>query len=387
MISTNHYTVAKVSAIALFLCLLTGQIANAQSQSSEGNEIEIPTIFTGVEMSGNWFISYRDFHETTPATGTAPQIKEHTNAFVLKRSYFTLKKRINETFSVRYTQDLTIDREGSDEGNVETRLKYLYVKAEPEFESNIITGFWGEVGMVHTPWLDYEQAINTYRVQDNMAIERARIISSADFGVVFGGNIGPEMDKEFLDNVNDAMTGKYMSFMLGIYNGGGYSAVERNLNKVFSGRISIRPLPELLPEIQLASLIKLGKGNTVEEPDFKQFLGFVAYTGKNITVTTQYHSGRGDFKGDIVDPTDPSRSLENSGYSFFSEVKIPNTNFAVWGRYDYFDVKEVDRDANRYIGGITYKINSNLRLVLNSESADINNITSNVYELNLEIKF
>lgn len=368
----------KITTALLFVYLFSASTVFAQDDGDNG----MAQFLNGIEMSGNWYFSYRNIYEEAPSTETV-----HTNDFVLKRSYFTLKKKLSDVFSVRYTQDLTVDREGGDAGNVETRLKYLYVKAKLDFESEIFTDTWTEVGMVHTPWLDYEQDINTYRVQNQMASERARIFNSADFGVMVGGNIGPAMNDDFLDNVNDAMPGKYLSYMMGIYNGGGYSGLEKNNNKVFSARISVRPLPEVIPEIHFSGMMSVGKGNIAESPDFKQFLGFAAYTGKQITLTGQYQAGTGDFGARYINPADLTESLDSQGYSFFGEYKIPKTNFALWSRYDYFNVDIIDRETTRYIGGIAYRINKNLRLVLDTEAQKVNDVKDTIYELNVEISF
>lgn len=241
--------------------------------------------------------------------------------------------------------------------------------------------------MVHRPWLDYEQKINTYRVQDNMFIERNGIFNSADFGITFGGNIGPKMDKEFLKEYGKSMKGKYLSYEFGIHNGGGYSKMEDNTNKVFSGRISTRPFANKFPQLQVSGSFHIGKGNISQEPNFNQYLGFLAYTGKYLTLTTQYHAGVGDFKGKYVDSDDKTKALSNSGYSFFGEYKIKGSNFALWGRYDYFQIDKIKQETYRYIGGVSYRINQYLRLVLDTEYDIQNKEKDYIYELNLEISF
>ncbi|MCD6446631.1 MAG: hypothetical protein J7L40_00530, partial [Candidatus Marinimicrobia bacterium] len=59
------------------------------------------TADTDVHISGQWFMAYRG---NIPSGGD--------DFFGLKRGYLTFKKNFNETFSVRYTQDITIDKEG-----------------------------------------------------------------------------------------------------------------------------------------------------------------------------------------------------------------------------------------------------------------------------------
>lgn len=342
-----------------------------------------------VTMSGHWFIAYRDGYSQSHADESTPSVRLHESGVVLKRSYFTLKKELSDIFSVRYTQDITIDTEGDDAGNVETRMKYLYLKVKPRINSDVFTGLWLEGGMVHRPWLDYEQKINSYRVQDNMAIERNKLFNSADFGLTVGGNIGPKMDKKFLKEVNGAMPGKYFSYVLGIYNGGGYSGAEKNTDKVVAGRLSFRPLANQFPELQVSTYFNVGKGNTEEEPDFNQLMGFAAWTGRNLTLTAQYHTGKGDFKGKYVEKEDLTKSLKNHGYSFFGEYQFGKSPWALWARHDYFALEREEQEdiVRRYIGGLTYRVNKNIRLILNTEHTEKQGERDNVYELNLEVVF
>lgn len=355
---------------------------NLNGVDTDEKGINIKNIVT---MSGNWFIAYRDGIRQTQADDVNPSARVEKNEFILKRSYFTLKKNLNDIFSIRYTMDLTVDKEGDDAGNVETRLKYLYVKAKPNINSKVLTGLWVEAGMVHRPWLDYEQKINTYRVQDNMFIERNKIFNSADFGITLGGNIGPKMDAQFLKEVNGSMKGKWFSYVFGIYNGGGYSGAEKNNNKVIAGRLSVRPFANSFPELQISGYFNTGKGNSEMSPDFNQILGFIAYTGKHLTLTAQQHSGKGDFRAKYVDEN--NNSLNNDGYSFFGEYRIPKTPLAIWARYDKFHVENIENDTERIIGGITYRINRHLRLILNMEHNQKNIEENDIYELNLEVSF
>ena len=357
----------------------------AQDKDDSEQSINIGNI---VEMSGDWFISYRNGIEQIHADETTPEVQISENQFLLKRSYFTLKKELNDVFSVRYTQDLTLDTEGDDAGNVETRLKYLYLKIKPKIDNKTFTGTYIEIGMVHTPWLDFEQKINTYRVQDNMFIERNKIVNSADFGVMIAGNIGPKMDGDYLKTVNGAMNGKYMSYAIGIFNGGGYSSSEKNDNKTIEGRLSFRPFANTVPELQFSTSFMLGKGNSEYHPDFKQYLGFLAYVGQQTTLVAQGHRGIGDFKARYIADDQPEIALKNNGYSLFGEYKIKNTSWAVWGRYDDFKVPDKNKyNTKRYIAGLTYKINDYLRLVADFERNETLIEDNDIYELNFEISF
>lgn len=377
----------------LFLLCSTPSFLWGQ-QDSLKNETKIKVTETGVnignlvEMSGDWYITYRDMKKEHYVGGTTKE-SVHTNEFILKRSYFTLKTDLSKTFSVRYTQDITIDKEGSDAGNVETRMKYLYLMAKPKLKSKVFTDVSIEVGMVHRPWLSYEQKINKYRVQGNMAVERNKLFNSADFGIMVAGNIGAKMDKKFLKEVSSAMKGKYLSYALGVYNGGGYAGEEKNINKVISGRLSYRPMPKSLPELHFSAYFNVGKGNTEATPDYNQFLGFATYTGRALTLTAQYQVGEGDYKGKYVYSNDKGRSLKNNGYSFFGEYKFLNTPWALWGRHDHFtlEAEAGDKITKRYIAGISYRINKHFRIVVDGEYSDNSGLKDKIVEMNMEISF
>ncbi|PID68960.1 MAG: hypothetical protein CR968_00350 [Flavobacteriia bacterium] len=367
----------------ILVILVIKPLQAQEDESSKG--INIGNI---IEMSGNWFIAYRNGIEQSHPDETTPVVQSTENQFMLKRSYFTLKKDLNDVLSVRYTQDLTIDTEGSDAGNVETRLKYLYLKIKPELRSKTFTGTYMEIGMVHTPWVDFEQKINSYRVHDNMFIERNKLTSSADFGVLVAGNIGPVMDKEYLKTVNGAMKGKYMSYAFGVFNGAGYSGREANHNKVVEGRLSFRPFPNKVPELQFSTSFMLGKGNSEFSPEFTQYLGFLAYVGKQLTLVAQGHTGTGDFRARYVEDDHPEIALDNQGYSFFGEYKIKNSPFAVWGRYDDFKVLEkINFNTKRYIAGVAYTINDYLRVVGAYERNETFEEDNDIYEINFEVSF
>ncbi len=96
------------------------------------------------EISGQWFISGNyDDHDSLY------QIE-------LKRGYFTIESHLTENLTARYTQDITLDTEGDDAGNVEMRLKYLYLQQKIHFLPEFQQGSFS-IGMVPRPWIEFEQ--------------------------------------------------------------------------------------------------------------------------------------------------------------------------------------------------------------------------------------
>jgi hypothetical protein len=206
-----------------------------------------------------------------------------------------------------------------------------------------------EIGVVHTPWLDFEEHINYYRLQDTMFIERNGITASADYGITFATLLGGFVDENYRKNVNPAYPGRYGSVQAGIYNGGGYATGEQNRNKVLEGRITVRPLPDIIPGLQLSYFGVTGKGNTNAEPDWRANLGFASFELEYVVCTGQYFWGKGNAPG--------ADGNDKRGYSFFAELK-PLKQVSVIGRFDHFDPnKAIGGDSNnRYIAGVAYHI-------------------------------
>lgn len=344
------------------LILLTAILTSAYSRST--NDLTSKT-----DISGQWFLAYNNASEV--------------NQFILKRGYFTIKTKIDDTFSVRYTQDITLDQEGRDAGNIEIRLKYLYLKINLD-QFDLLENSYLEVGLVHRPWMDFEQSVNNYRVQGKMFLERYSIINSADFGIYLTGQLGGKVNADYLNKVSVKNPGKYGSYALGINNGGGYHAIEQNNNKTIEGRLSLRPLTEIFPGLQLSYAFTYGKANTESNiSDFIMNLFYLTSETELGVFTGQYLIGKGDYGGKYINET--NESYTSTGYSFFGELNIPKTNFAIFGRYDEFNLEKSDA---RYtvIGGLSYKFLKS-KVLFNIDRQIDPDKTTNIYELALEIGF
>ena len=308
------------------------------------------------------------------------------NRFTIKRGYITFKRKLSERLSVRFTQDITLDQEGMDKGNVEMLLKYCYLNLNLN-DFLFFTNPAFEFGLVHRPWMDFEQKINRYRVQGTMFLERIGMMNSADFGVTFSSMIGGKMNKQYLEQVNSKYPGKYGTFSIGVYNGAGYHALERNKNKTVESRLTLRPFPGTLPGLQFSYNMIYGKGNTSLNPDFILNSGFLSYEREHFTLTAQYYKAKGNSSGSYADSL--GNAYENHGHSFFGEYEIPKTNLTVFGRYDSFDSKHMIKpDSRRYIFGIGYYFYKNNKLVVDLDYLDRKNnglMDQKIYEAAIEI--
>lgn len=380
-----------------------------------------------LKIGGTYFYSYQN---GTKFDATEKDGLKSYNQFVLKRAYFDLRKGITPYLTVRFTTDVHQDSSGS----YLIRMKYLYGdfkwKGNSFFSKPHI-----EIGMCHTPWLDFGDYINPWRVQDTLFLERVGLIPSADLGFLFMTNFGGELPKSYQDEVSKGFPGKWGSLAIGLYNGGGYGAAEKNTNKMWHYRVSFRPIPAYAPGLQLTIGGASGKGNIAPfnydksgpflnkrvYPDFKMFNYMISYQHPYFTLSAEGFKAEGNAKGSIyytpshyvpgVDYSDIFKGYKQKGHSFFGQVFLNNSKkWVLWARYDKYDpdtenifetVKMHSEDVTkRYIYALAYKLYKDNLILLDYErlshtkyyqniflSGETNMPTEERLQLTLQIKF
>lgn len=337
----------------------------------------------GIKIGGRIFASFQNGENFSAASPSEDKTDAY-NKFVLKRAYIEISKDITPWMRAQLTPDIYQDAAG----NYNYRTKYAYglfhwkggsFVANPEIEA----------GIVHTPWLDFEEGINTYRVQDTMFMERVGIITSSDAGVLFSGQFGGTLPKSYQDEVGKKNSGRYGSFAMGFYNGGGYASAEANTNKTFQARVTYRPLPDYAPGLQISGFYVTGRGNTAPKkfdkdpfkrreiyPDYRVVAGMISYQHQYFNLTAQTFEARGNAGGSRyytekeyvpgkVDPAYIFQSRYQKGYSFWGEAKFPGSKrWSFMARYDHYDpdtkdileVSHLYDVQNRFIAGLAYKL-------------------------------
>jgi len=362
----NRHAKALTLATAFLLALASGVPCVPASEGEESGTHFYEGL-EGLSVGGLWYLSYQ--HE------------DDSSQVAVKRGYINIQKKILRWGDTYLEGRITPDAHQDDTGDIKVRLKYAYGKLSWK---GVSWQPWLELGVVHMPWLDFEEHINLYRMQDTMFVERNGTFNSADFGVTFGGFLGGN-----LDGVK-YYPGRYGSFAVGVYNGGGYHAKEENENKALEGRLTLRPLPGTLPGLQLSYFGLTGKGNRDVEPDWNAHLGMLSYEHERGVLTATYYSGDGNQKGTAAGEDDAA--LARRGYSFFGELRLPpGKKLSLILRYDRFDPDDVlEGDENdRYVAGLAWDLghhNTFLldydRVAFEDERPDENRV-----QLTLQIKF
>ncbi len=348
----------KLLPILLLLLMISGQL------------------FSQDELSGKWFISYQH------------QEEESSDRFLLKRAYITYKPQITPWLSGRITPDITIDGEGSDRGNIELRLKYLYAQARlPDF--SFFRDNKLRVGVVPRPWIDYAQDINMYRAQGQMFLERTGVINSADYGVYAESAFGENIQT---NGFKSASPGRYGGMVVGIYNGGGYSAFEENSNKSFEWRFTFRPFPAYLKGLLATYHGAWGEGNSIRNNRFRLNGVQVAYEHTYFVVSGEYYEGFGSYD-DLIISERTFRSVPHSGYSGFAEFREPKTGLGAWVRYDsqQLDYSEPENsfNENRLIISAVWRFHKENKIILSYDKfyEGYANLPSTIWEATLDLRF
>lgn len=312
-----------------------------------------------------------------------------TCEFLIKRGYLSYRKSITKSLSGRITPDITVDREGDGLGDVEMRLKYCYL----EYKAPSL-GIFSDpsllFGEVFTPWIEFEEKINLYRMQSPHFLDRIKIFSSADFGVTVTSLLGGKVDADYQKNVNAGYPGKYGSLAVGLYNGGGYHALEMNRNKTLQWRFTLRPLPEALTGLQFSYMGAYGRGNLESSPRWQTHAGFVSYESRTAVLTAQYFRGIGDHLGELTDAA--AMPLRNRGYSAFVDWRIVHGRFSLIGRHDVFQVDKPTGTvtSDRWIGGLAWHIIGRNKILFNFDHVSYSpsaKPSSTVFEMTVELVY
>ena len=333
----------------------------------------------GVDISGLFFIAFEAGDEQG----------EPFSDFFINRGYINIRKELWPGISGRITPDISVDREGDGEGDLEMRLKYCYVRAELPSLS-IFNEPMVEFGLISRPWFSFEQKINRYRVQGNMFLDQNGIINTADFGATAMTLIGGEMPERYQREVNSSWPGKYGSVAVGVFNGGGYHAIENNINKTLEGRFTLRPLPDLIPGLQFTYSGVIGKGNREIPVDWDMNIAFISFEHRNVVFTGTYYSGTGNFRGTAVDSR--NNPIEQEGFSLFTELRLHEFPISLMARFDRMrDMPEFDRNkrTDRIITGIAYRFAGSSMVLIDYERAEDQhgNLLLDAAKLSVEFDF
>jgi hypothetical protein len=305
--------------LAIAAALLLPSLARAQNQ-------------TQVTVSGVGYLQY------------VYQLKDtanHLNQFDVTRAYVNLIGKFAGGVGARVTLDVSRPPAVTTDNSLRYRLKYAFATYTPTGSPLTF-----KMGMLHTPWLDWEEALWDYRVQGQMALERGGYLSSSDIGFGVDGKWGP-------DNVNAQFA---------FVNGESYSGGPGDQRKDLMARVSARVM--MTDDSSRVGGLRItaygGYGKPTGGGQRNRFIGMVSYRTKQVTLAAEFASTKDSST------TTPTPSTTGSVISAFGVYKFTGSKAAVIARVDITDpnTNTSPNKQTRFIGGVSYQVSPNLRCLL-----------------------
>jgi hypothetical protein len=260
------------------------------------------------------------------------------NNFDITRGYVNLIGRFSGGLYTRLTVDLFSVGAGvgNATGSYGYRLKYAYAAWTP---TNSPLTY--KLGMIHTPWLDWEEALWDYRMQGTMALDRNGYETASDIGAGIDG-------KWQSDKIN---------FQATIVNGEGYHGGVGDGRKDVEGRISVRILDtndsSRVGGLRVTAYAHAGKPTGGGARN--RWLGMVSYRSKQYTLAAE--------AAVASDSTTGTATKDGHIYSAFGVYRVPRSAAAVIARVDAVTPTVGGNRLTRYIAGVSYQINPQLRVL------------------------
>lgn len=354
-----------------------------------------------LEFEGTHYLGY---------TSANPRINNATvdNAagFEMRRNYIQVKGYINDKDYLRVTLDATKELGSSTTyANAYVKYAYLWLNDLPYIPA---TG--AEIGIVHRPWIDYEEHNGWYyRSFNKVALEHKVTTTEAGPDLVNSADLG----------VNFKTKTPYFTSELGIFNGEGYHADkaannQKNSTKL-SGewRLTVHPLGDGKKvgkydrtKDQYLHISSYGL-NSLNHKDDKIDIGDAGeYNRMFYGFHAVYNHPYGLLAGQIFKDEDTYKNTsgatgidkkEFEGYSVNAEIR-PYKDITLIGRYDAHKkstttlsgVKTDNEDVKQAIYAIAYKANKNVTYIASGKNIkdEKNSATDkNVYMMTAEVKW
>jgi hypothetical protein len=312
---TVHARLAFRALAAVALSALTASVVQAQASAQQAPQVSV----TGVV-----YTQYRYTDE---------QIAAKSN-FEMSRAYVNVLGRFSNGITTRVTTDILPSAAGNDF----IRLKYAFAAWTPTGSSLTY-----KLGMIHTPFVDYEETLWDYRMQGTIAVDRNGVMTSSDIG--FG--------------VDGRWNGEQVNAQFAIVNGEGYSGGTGDFHKDLEARVSVRLQPtndnSRVGGFRATGYVGIGKFDG--GVDRNRFLGQLSYRTTQFTVAGEYVS----VKNFVAAAPSTGSIISAFGVYHLS----PPSKIALIGRVDIVDPdNNTANDGNtRIIAGASYQLSPNVRLL------------------------
>jgi hypothetical protein len=321
---TVHARLAFRALAAVALSALTASAVQAQASAQQAPQVSV----TGVVYTQ---YQYSD----------AP-IAAKSN-FEMTRAYVNVLGRFANGITTRVTSDII----PSGTTNQVLRLKYAFAAWTPTGSSLTY-----KLGMIQTPFVDYEETLWDYRMQGTIAVDRNGAMTSSDIG--FG--------------VDGHWNGERVNAQFALVNGEGYSNGTGDFRKDVEARVSFRLKPtndnSRVGGFRVTGYAGVGKV-TATGADRNRFLGQLSYRTTQFTVAGEYVSRK-------------DAAITGSIISAFGVYHLTNSKVALIGRVDIVDPDNnvASNSTTRIIGGASYQLSPNVRMLADLDRVKPSGVTA-----------
>jgi hypothetical protein len=317
--------------------------AHVAAQVTPGGAYPPPDDTPSVRVGGTLFLDYT--RTLAPEATDADGNRVNASAFNVGRAYINVLGQLNHLLAFRITPDVTRETgSGSSlSGSLTLRLKYGF--AQFNLDDWIWRGSYVRVGLIQTPYVEFEESVYRYRFQGSVFADREGYLTSADFGASF----------------RTQFPGGYGELVAGLYNGEGYTRADPNDQKAFQVRGTLRPLPGPGTLRGLRVSLFYDADHYAREADRRRFVTLTSFEHRYVNAGWVY-----------LDATDQASlaqdRIDSSGHSFWVTPRWPHGGLRpapVTGQVRAslegllrFDRLEPDHNhlsvKERWIGGVAY---------------------------------
>ena len=321
--------------------LIFGVADQARAQVTPAEGYTPPDDTPSVKVGGTIFTDYT--YQLEPIVKDSDGNNVHANAFNVSRAYINVTGQISHWVSFRITPDVVrvgqvtsgtnppADVPGLS-GTLTYRLKYAY--GQVNFDDFAPKGSWFRLGMQQTPFVDFEENVYRYRFQGNVFVDREGFLTSSDLGA----------------SLHFVIPQNYGDVHVGVYNGEGYTAPEKNDQKAIQVRGTLRPAP-MIPVLKGLRLTAFyDSDHYVQDAKKERFVGTLTFEHPYINFGADY------LKAKDQNASATKAVVEAEGYSLWATPRTPFGLEALirWDRLNpNTDAGQTAR-KQRFIGGVAY---------------------------------
>ena len=303
---------------------------------------------------------------------------ESTGNFEMRRNYFQVKAYVldDPKSYLRVTLDARWDNSTADgEGHSNVYVKYAYIYLDEVLPATGME-FGMEFGMVHRPWIDYEEhqgwwmrSISKVFVE---ASEASHLTNSADLGFnlktktpYFTSEVGVFNGEGYHGSNDDNDGGANDSHV-----GAGLSAEWRaTVSALGNGEKKRKPLKDSYLDASFFGQYNTNNSKNADAADEENtYVWYGLHTVYNtpmFLVSAQYVVSENDLANDS--------NYNGAGYSVNGTYRFgAKKQYSLVGRYDLWEsentTSKVTQETNSAIYGVTYQQNKNVKWLLSGQS-------------------